>query len=362
MPFPRKLKLCVNGSGHSETSLAFLVSSRTKRHALPIPRESLYDIHGDRHDAFMQFPWQKSRDGQLDLLDEASVPNSLSHLASPHPLASELAPTPTVSPRSTSTASAANGRPLQVAIFLLYLDPDNPRTEFAEENINDLAQDIRERGILQPIVVHPADAAGRYRIHFGALRLRAARKAGLQDVPIVVRDVAADPYAQLAENLKRHALSPIEIARFIKGRVDAGESNAAIAKRIGMNLTSVAHHLTLLDLPPELDQAMQSGRCTSPRTLHELNRLHAETPEAVKAFVAGGAEITRTSVAALRDVAGSTQVAATALRPSASLLTQATTACTRLERIVDRVQHAGLSDTDREALRSRVVNLATRLA
>lgn len=109
----------------------------------------------------MQFPWQKTRGGQLDLLDEESGPNGLSHPASPHPRASELAPTPTVSPWPTSAASAANGRPLQVAIFLLYQDPDNPRTDFAEENIDDLAQDIRERGILQPIVVHPADAAGR---------------------------------------------------------------------------------------------------------------------------------------------------------------------------------------------------------
>jgi ParB family chromosome partitioning protein len=53
---------------------------------------------------------------------------------------------------------------------------------------------------------------------------------------------------------------PIEIARFIKGRIDAGESNVTIAKRIGMNLTSVAHHLTLFELPPELGQAMQAGR------------------------------------------------------------------------------------------------------
>jgi ParB family chromosome partitioning protein len=296
------------------------------------------------------------------MLDEESGPNGLSHPASPHPRASELMATPAVSPRPTSAASAADGRPLQVAISLLYQDPDNPRTEFAEENLDDLAQDILERGILQPIVVHPADAADRYRIHFGALRLRAARKAGLRDVPIVVRDVAADPYAQVEENLKRHALSPIEIARFIKRRVDAGESHATIAKRIGMNLTSVAHHLTLLELPRELDEAMQSGRCTSPRTLHELNRLHGDAPEAVKALVASGAEITRTSVAALREAVGSAQAATPARRPAASLLIQATTACTRLELILDRFQRAGLGDTDREALRNRVTNLLARLA
>jgi len=58
----------------------------------------------------------------------------------------------------------------------------------------------------------------------------------------------------------------LDLARFIKGRSEAGDSNATIAKRLGMNLTTVAHHLALLDLPAELDQAMKEGRCTSPRT------------------------------------------------------------------------------------------------
>ncbi len=154
---------------------------------------------------------------------------------------------------------------------------------------------------------------------------------------------------------------PIEIARFIKGRVEAGESNVTIAKRIGMNLTSVAHHLTLLELPPALDQAMQSGRCTSPRTLHELNKLHQETPDAVKALVASGGEITRTRVAALREAVAPAPSATLARPSSTSLLTQADAACRRLERILDRVQGAGLSEGDREALRSRVASLATRL-
>jgi ParB family chromosome partitioning protein len=60
-------------------------------------------------------------------------------------------------------------------------------------------------------------------------------------------------------------------ARFIKSRVDAGESNAEMARRLGMNLTTVAHHLSLLDLPAELNQALKPGSCTSPRMLHELS-------------------------------------------------------------------------------------------
>ena len=124
---------------------------------------------------------------------------------------------------------------MNLAISLLQEDANNPRTEFSEVALESLVQDILERGILQPLVVQPADAAGRYRIHFGALRLRAAQQAGLHEVPVVVRDAAPVPYAQVAENLMRRALSRLEIARFIKGRVDAGESNVTIAKRIGMN-------------------------------------------------------------------------------------------------------------------------------
>jgi ParB family chromosome partitioning protein len=157
-----------------------------------------------------------------------------------------------------------------VSIDLLDEDSDNPRTEFPDADLDELAEDISQHGVLQPIVVHPADGGGRYRIHFGAKRLRAARRAGLQQVPVVMRARAGDPYLQVAENQKRHRLSPLDLARFIKSRSVAGDSNATIAKRIGMNLTAVAHHLALLELPPELDQALKEGRCTSPRTLHEV--------------------------------------------------------------------------------------------
>ena len=88
----------------------------------------------------------------------------------------------------------------------------------------------------------------------------------MAEVPVVVRDAPADPYAQFDENQKRHGLTPLDMARFIRARVNEGESNATIASRTGMNLTTVAHHLALLDLPPELDDVLKSGRCTSPRT------------------------------------------------------------------------------------------------
>ena len=250
---------------------------------------------------------------------------------------------------------------MQVAITLLYEDVNNPRTEFPESELDELAEDIRQHGILQPIVVHPVDSTGRHQIHFGAKRLRAARRAGLQEVPVVVRGAMADPYTQVAENQKRHGLSPLDLARFIKSLVEAGDLNATIAKRLGMNLTTVAHHLALLDLPPELEAALKSGRCTSPRTLHEPSKLRNEQPDRARALIAGVGEITRASVAATR--ATTRQVVAGAPKSSqpTTLIVRANTACTRFEQTLDHLNTAGVAvpEVALVALRRRVADLAT---
>ena len=182
---------------------------------------------------------------------------------------------------------------MHVATSLLYEDANNPRTESLGADLDELAENIGQCGILQAIVVHPADAAGRYCIHFGAKRWRAPQRIGLPAVPVVVRDAPADPYTQVAENQKRHGLTPLDLARFNRRKVDEGDSNTTVANRLDMNLTTVVHHLALLDLPPELDAALKSGRCTSPRALHELSQLHQEQPEQVRALVASDVGIPR---------------------------------------------------------------------
>jgi ParB family chromosome partitioning protein len=249
-----------------------------------------------------------------------------------------------------------------VPVTRLYEDANNPRTEFPDAELDELAEDIRQHGILQPIVVHPADAQGRHRIHFGAKRWRAAQRAGLQEVPVVVRNAPADPYAQVAENQKRHGLTPLDLARFIRGRVNAGDSNATIAKRLGMNLTTVAHHLALLELPPDLDQALQSGRCTSPRTLHELSKLHAEQPERVKAMVASNTEITRNTVTAMRATPTQATAAVPKTSKPTSLIAQANAACDQLERTLAQIKSPKhqAATADLLALRQRIADLATR--
>ena len=280
----------------------------------------------------MRLPWHKSKEVQLDLLDAEPGSNAPHQPAEPAPRPAAVQPASAAIPPASPKANSQDGRPMLVAVSLLYEDATNPRTEFPEDALEELAADIRQRGILQPLVVHPADGDGRHCIHFGANRLRAAIRAGLHEVPVVVRDLPADRYAQVAENQKRHGLTPPEMARFMRAQVDAGDSNATIARQLGMNLTAVAHHLSLLELPPELDDALRSGRCTSPRTLHELRTLHAESPGQVQALLASGAEITRTAVSAMRAAPEEAAPTEPAASPPNKLIAQANAACDRLER------------------------------
>jgi ParB family chromosome partitioning protein len=193
-------------------------------------------------------------------------------------------------------------------------------------------------------------------LHFGAMRLRASVRAGLPSVPVIIRDSPADRYAQVAENLKRHSLSPLEMARFIRGEVDAGESQTIVAERLGMNLTTVAHHLSLLELPPVLEGALKSGRCTSPRTLHELSKLHERKPEQVRELVESPSDLTREAVSALR-----ARVDSSDGTPAAKLIAQAAATCDRLDKLLRRITpFAHQTETaDLLTLRAKVAALSS---
>jgi ParB family chromosome partitioning protein len=306
----------------------------------------------------MRMPWNKSKVEQRDLVDEANE-ESAARLSSE---ALEDGSAARASATEPSLGASANeGLPLFVSVKCLEEDPRNPRTEFAEEEIAELAQDVALRGILQPIVVHRLAREGRYRILFGAKRLRAATRAGLETVPVVIRSEAHDAYAQVAENQKRHGLTATDLARFMRSRVDAGESNAEIARRMGIDQTTVTHHLALLDLPPELDEAFKSGRCTSPRTLYELRKLHEEQPDQVKAIAAGDSAITRTSVASLKT---RRRPARTPARRSAGprakpLVDQAHDLCSRLESLLALMSSRGpAAAADLATVRRRLADLA----
>ena len=106
----------------------------------------------------------------------------------------------------------------EIAMGEIDPNPDQPRRVFQEEAIAQLAQSIRDQGVLQPILVVPGDH-GRYRIVAGERRWRAARMAGLETVPCVVRDLDVVQQMEIAliENLQREDLNPIEVAQGIRG-------------------------------------------------------------------------------------------------------------------------------------------------
>ncbi|MDE2372550.1 MAG: ParB/RepB/Spo0J family partition protein [Burkholderiales bacterium] len=300
----------------------------------------------------MRMPWSRTGEQQLDLLGDVVVPEAAA---------------------AARTARSAAARPASmVATTLLFEDTDNPRTEVPDAELGELAQDIRARGILQPIVVHPADRDGRHRIHFGAKRWRAAQRIGLAEVPVVVRAGPADPYAQVAENLKRHALSPLDLARFFKGRIEAGDSNAKVAQTLGIDQTTIAHHLALLDLPPVLDAALKSGRCNSPRTLYELGKLHAVQPDKVAQIVDGSGPITRESVALIRDAVPQALAGKRPTRVgppptshrSTQALMRARTLCDRLDALLLRLTRPDappLPADDLADLGRRIASMASRI-
>ena len=341
---------------------------RVLRHGTTRGRDTSLDgglphVERQRHDRIMRMPWNKAKDLQLDLLDAEPEADAPDQVAEGAPCANAGAHLQAAVSPAASDPVIPDGRPMLVAVTLLHEDANNPRTEFPEAALQELAADIQQRGILQPIVVCPADGEGRHRIHFGAKRLRAAIRAGLHEVPVVVRDLPADRYAQVVENQKRHGLTPIEMAKFIRGQVDAGDSNATTARQLGMNLTTVAHHLSLLELPSELDVALKSGRCASPRTLHELSKLHAGNPERVQSLLDSGAEITRTAVSALRAEPDACATSEEAPSSSNKLIAQANAACDRLERALGRIQPSNshkVALPELIALRIRVEDITKR--
>ena len=190
----------------------------------PIKPRGLPRRKSQRHDAFVRMPWNTSKVEQLDLVDNAN--EAFCEGPRADDVAQQDDPQTSIPSKLPSLdVLSAEGTPLLLSVGCLEEDPANPRTEFPDAEIAELAQDIALRGILQPIVVRRVADDGRYRVLFGAKRLRAARRAGLDVVPVVVGSQAHDVYAQVAENQKRHGLTSLDLAKFLRSRVDAGESN-----------------------------------------------------------------------------------------------------------------------------------------
>lgn len=163
-----------------------------------------------------------------------------------------------------SAGTGAAGTELFVDPSLLKPNPHQPRREFDEEALKELADSIREHGIIQPIIVEEA-GDGSYFIIAGERRTRAARLAGLARVPVIVKKFSDERKLEVAliENIQRENLNPVEEAQAYHKLMALGNlSQEEAATRVGKNRSTVANALRLLKLPEDMTSSLASGQIT----------------------------------------------------------------------------------------------------
>lgn len=140
---------------------------------------------------------------------------------------------------------------------------NQPRKQFSPDKLEELAASIKEKGVIQPLVV--TKKGDHYEIIAGERRWRASQKAGLRELPVVIREATEDAILELAliENIQREDLNAIEEAQAYKSLVEQfGISQDEVAKRVGKNRTTITNSLRLLKLPVQIQQDVVEDRLT----------------------------------------------------------------------------------------------------
>ena len=161
-------------------------------------------------------------------------------------------------------------------------NPDQPRKTFDEDKLIDLAESIKEHGVLQPILVAPRD--DNYMIIAGERRYRASKRAGLQTIPALIRELDEEKIMELAliENVQRDDLSPIEEARaYDVLQRKFGYTQERLSKRMGKSRSAIANSTRLLALPEDVQQLVEDGKLT---VGHVRPMLSIDIPEWQSAF------------------------------------------------------------------------------
>jgi ParB family transcriptional regulator, chromosome partitioning protein len=179
----------------------------------------------------------------------------------------------------------------ELHVDLVAPNPGQPRKRFDDEALQALADSVKERGVLQPVLVRPRPG-GSYELVAGERRWRAARLAGLETLPALVqqRDDAQSLEDALIENMAREDLNPIEAARAVAGLVEElGLTREAVGRRVGRSRVAVSNLLRLLDLPDEALALVEDGSLTEGhgRALL-LADDHADRRSIARAAVQGG--------------------------------------------------------------------------
>lgn len=200
---------------------------------------------------------------------------------------------------------------LELDLDLIEPNPEQPRTQFTEKNLDELTQSIKINGVVQPIIVRRK--GGRFQIIAGERRWRAAQRAELRKIPAVVKEVADEKLLELAliENIQRQELNPIEEAKAYKNLVEnIGLTQEMIAERVGKNRTVITTHLRLLRLPNDIQKLVEEEKISAgharallmteddeaqrriARKIIEMSLSVRETEKAVKRINKGEGQVT----------------------------------------------------------------------
>lgn len=187
-------------------------------------------------------------------------------------------------------------------INIIIPDPNQPRKKFDEAALQELADDIKKNGLIQPIVVRDdLEHPGKFIVVAGERRLKAAKMAGLTKIRSIVGtyDDSQLGYVQIAENAKRDDLKFYELAEFIVSRAELGEKQAEIAEKLGLSKTKVSEFMIWKDAPEFLKKA--KDKFSSIRTFYDVAKLADEFSSDVEAFIENSdREISRADIAALK--------------------------------------------------------------
>jgi ParB family chromosome partitioning protein len=180
------------------------------------------------------------------------------------PATASVAVVPEV-PEAAATQTRGNEAFQLVPIEQVVPNEDQPRQHFDPVAIDELANSIREKGILQPIIVKRT-GDGQYKLICGERRLRASKVCGLTQVPVVIKDIASEDFLEwaLIENIQRQDLNPLEEADAYQRLVEERTlSQDEVAKRVGKNRTTVTNTLRLLRLPEEVKTHIATGQLSA---------------------------------------------------------------------------------------------------
>jgi len=159
----------------------------------------------------------------------------------------------------------AGGGEVRLPLEKLKANPNQPRKQFDEESLRELADSIREHGIIQPVIVEE-NGDGTYLIVAGERRSRAARLAGLREIPAIIRNYSDERRLEVAliENVQRADLNPVEEAAAYRRLMElTGLSQEDVAARVGKNRSTVANALRILKLPEDMLGSLEAGQMTS---------------------------------------------------------------------------------------------------